>query len=212
MINPTDIIFGVFKQLIPILLIIAAIKVAILFLREWNKPKRFRTTGFNDDFQLNPADVVIDIPPKSKPPSLAAPSTPAEKLPYEQRKPLTATEAVFYYRLVKALPECIILPQVQLSRFIKIKNAPWYKKAGKSYALQNRIAQQSVDYLVCLKDFTIVAAIELDDKTHNNLKVKQLDNKKEESLRASGIELIRWHAESMPTIDAINKKIKGDSL
>lgn len=94
MINPTDIIFGVLKQLIPILLIIAAIKVAILFLREWNKPKRFRSTGFNADFQLNPADVVIDIPPKAKPPSLAAPSTPAEKLPYEQRKPLTATEAV----------------------------------------------------------------------------------------------------------------------
>ncbi|GAB7564722.1 hypothetical protein LG202_27620 [Methylobacillus methanolivorans] len=178
----------------------------MILFREWSKPKQFRTTGFPDTIELNPPDRQTVSSSKPKSVSLASPSTPAEKLPYEQCKPLTATEAVFYYRLVKALPECIILPQVQLSRFIKIKNAPWYKKAGQSYALQNRIAQQSVDYLVCLKDFTIVAAVELDDKSHGNPKVKQLDNKKEESLRAAGIELIRWHAESMPTVEIIYKR------
>lgn len=206
MINPVEIIFGVFKQFIPLLLILAAIKVAMILFREWSKPKQFRTTGFPDTIQLNPPDIPTLAPPKPKPVSFASHTTPADKLPYEQRKPLTATEAVLYYRLVKALPECIILPQVQLSRFIKIKNSPWYKRAGKSYALQNRIAQQSVDYLVCLKDFTIVAAVELDDKSHSNPKVKQLDQKKDESLRAAKVELIRWNAEALPTLENIRKK------
>lgn len=210
MINPVDIILGVFKQFIPLLLILASIKIAVILFREWSKPKQFRATGFPNTFQLNPPDIPTVSSPKPKPVSLASHSTPAEKLPYEQRKPLTATEAVFYYRLVKALPECVILPQVQLSRFIKIKNAPWYKRAGQSYALQNRIAQQSVDYLVCLKDFTIVAAVELDDKSHSNPKVKQLDRKKEESLRAAGVELVRWHAESMPSVEIISTKFHSN--
>lgn len=209
MINPVEIISGAFKPLIPLLLIFVAIKVSIPLFREWSKRQRHRqwqSPGFPDTVQLNPPDNSIGGASKPKPVSLASHSIPAEKLPYEQCKPLTATEAVFYYRLVKALPECIILPQVQLSRFIKIKNAPWYKRAGQSYALQNRIAQQSVDYLVCLKDFTIVAAVELDDKSHRNPKVKQLDQKKNESLSAAGVELIRWHAENLPTTENIYKK------
>lgn len=209
MIDSFDIFSNVYKSLIPALLTIAAIKVLAVLLRLWNKPKRSRASDFTDEFRISTDDIVTNIPINPKPASLASPSTPAENLPYEQRKPLTSTEAILYYHLVEALPECIILPQVQLSRFIRIKNISWLKRAGLSYALQNRIAQQSIDYLVCLKDFTIVAAVELDDKSHNNPKVKMLDKKKEESLKAAGVDLIRWNAESMPTLEQIILKFKN---
>lgn len=172
-------------KLIPLLIFLAVILVAVL-LFTWLQRGKGKTT------------------------SLASYLTPAENLSYEHCKPLTATEAVFYYRLIKALPDHIILPQVQLCRFIKIKNAATFKRSGQSYALQNRIAQQSVDYLVCLKDFTIVAAVELDDKSHSNSKVKQLDQKKEESLKAAGVSLVRWHAEQMPSVEDIYKRFSTE--
>jgi len=128
------------------------------------------------------------------------------ELPYISKKPLTATEAIFYQRLVEALPEYIVLAQVQLCRFIELKDARKLRSEKRSYALQNRIAQQSVDYLICTKDFTIVTAIELDDRTHTKA-TRASDDKKEKSLAAAKVRLIRWHAEKMPDIATINQVI-----
>ncbi|MEZ0233094.1 MAG: DUF2726 domain-containing protein [Methylophilaceae bacterium] len=124
------------------------------------------------------------------------------ELPYVSKKPLTATEAIFYKRLVEALPEYIVLAQVQLCRFIELKDARKLRSEKRSYALQNRIAQQSVDYLICTKDFTILSAIELDDRTHTKA-TKASDDKKEKSLEAAKVPLVRWHAERMPTIEEV---------
>lgn len=127
--------------------------------------------------------------------------------PYYSKKPLTETEALFHQRLVQALPECIVLSQVQLSRFINVDRI----KAGRDfYKYFNAIAQQSVDYLICLKDFTIVAAVELDDKSHNSKDAQKRDVKKTRNLKAAEIPLIRWHAEFMPSIEQIRTQFSQD--
>jgi Protein of unknown function (DUF2726) len=80
--------------------------------------------------------------------------------PFYAKKPLSQPEQVLYFRLIEALPDHIILAQVQLSRFLGVK------KGHKSQSWLNRINRMSADFVVCNKDSSIVAVIELDDATH----------------------------------------------
>lgn len=125
---------------------------------------------------------------------------------YKSKPPLSKTEQIFYHKLIEALPEYIVLAQVQLSSIIGIKESKKLIIQRLHYKWLNPILQQSVDFLVCLKDFTIVAAIELDDKSHWGEKSINRDNKKDKNLEAAGINLIRWHAESMPSVEEIKQE------
>ena len=125
--------------------------------------------------------------------------------PYVSKNPLTPTETIFYHRLVEALPEFIVLAQVQLSSFLKVDEAQTnYQNYLKWF---QPISQQSVDFLICKKDFSIVAAVELDDKSHLGAKAIERDNKKSNNLDAANVTLIRWHAEAMPEADIIKQTI-----
>lgn len=125
--------------------------------------------------------------------------------PYISKQPLTPTEVTFYNLLVEALPEFIVLAQVQLASFIKVNKSQIDRQ--ETYKWQNPLSQQSVDYLICTKDFSIVAAIELDDKSHLNRKAIERDIKKNKNIATAKIALIRWHAEDMPEIDTIKRVI-----
>lgn len=117
--------------------------------------------------------------------------------PFYAKKPLTQPEQVLYYRLVAALPENIVLAQVQLSRVLGVK------KGFRFHEWNNRINRMSLDFLVCLKDATIVAAVELDDKTHEKASRVEADAKKAKALSAAGITLIHWNVSAMPDEQAI---------
>ncbi len=112
--------------------------------------------------------------------------------PFYPRKPLSAPEQVLYFRLIKALPEHIVLGQVQLSRLLGVK------KGNNTQAWLNRINRMSADFVVCNKDSTVVAVIELDDATHNGEKSQQRDAKKDKALAAAGIKVYRWQAKAIP--------------
>jgi hypothetical protein len=125
--------------------------------------------------------------------------------PYISSKPLTKTETIFYHRLVEALPDYVVLAQVQLARFIDVDKSQIMH--NEFYKWFNPIAHQSVDYLICTKDFAIVTAIELDYKTHSNDHAIKRVDKKNTNLAAAGVPLIRWHAEMMPDLDKIKFEI-----
>lgn len=128
-----------------------------------------------------------------------------ELRPYISKNPLTPTETMFYHQLVKALPDYIVLAQVQLSSFLKVDpSITEWKDYSRWF---NPIAQQSVDYLICQKDFSIIAAVELDDKSHNGVKSIQRDTKKNNNLHAANVPLIRWHAEAMPETETIRQAV-----
>jgi len=112
--------------------------------------------------------------------------------PFYAKKPLSQPEQVLYHRLVKALPECVVLAQVQLSRFLDVK------KGVNPVGWKNRISQKSVDFLVCLKDSTVVAVVELDDATHNRPARQTADATKDKALESAGIAVVRWHVKSLP--------------
>jgi len=112
--------------------------------------------------------------------------------PFYAKKPLSEPEQVLYHRLVAALPECIVLAQVQLSRVLGVK------KGFSVNEWNNRINRMSLDFVVCLKDSTVVAAIELDDKTHGATSRVAADAKKDRALAAAAIPVVRWNVTSLP--------------
>lgn len=50
-----------------------------------------------------------------------AKSADIEEFPFYAKKVMTDPEQVLYHRLVEALPDYIVLAQVQLSRFLNVK-------------------------------------------------------------------------------------------
>ena len=120
-----------------------------------------------------------------------------EPWPFYAKRPLTPPEQVLYFRLVQALPQNIVLAQVQVSRVLGVK------KGFKSNEWNNRINRLSYDFVVCGKDATVLAAIELDDSSHERADRKSTDAKKEQATTAAGIRLIRWHVKQLPDAAAI---------
>ena len=120
-----------------------------------------------------------------------------DEWPFYARRPLSTPEQILYHRLVKALPDHIILAQVQVSRVLGVK------KGFNFHQWNNRINRLSYDYVVCAKDATVLAAIELDDRTHESTSRARTDAKKEKATAAGGIRLIRWHVKSLPDAETI---------
>jgi very-short-patch-repair endonuclease len=123
-----------------------------------------------------------------------------EPWPFYEKKLLSEPEQILYHRLVKALPECLVLAQVQLSRMLGVRR-------GSGFEWRNRISQLSVDFVVCLKDSSVVVAIELDDSSHESPKRRETDAKKDKALEDAGVPMLRWSVKALPDETAIRAAI-----
>lgn len=121
--------------------------------------------------------------------------------PYYAKDTLTRTEQVLYHRLVAALPTYIVLAQVQVSRILGVK------KGFEFNAWNNRINRMSYDFVVCEKNFGVIAIIELDDKSHEKVSRIEADAKKGRATAAAGIPLIRWQASALPDETSIRQAL-----
>jgi hypothetical protein len=130
--------------------------------------------------------------------SLSSDSAP---WPFYAKKPLTQPEQVLYHRLVDALPDHIVLAQVQLSRILGVK------RGSNFHQWNNRINRLSVDFLVCGKDGTVLLAIELDDKSHERAARVEADARKSKALAAAEVRLVRWRVNALPDKAAIAQSI-----
>jgi hypothetical protein len=124
-----------------------------------------------------------------------------EPWPFYAKKVLTRPEQVLYHRLVAAMPDHIILAQVQLSRVLGVR------KGFNFYEWNNRINRMSLDFLVCSKDSSAIFAVELDDKTHSRPSRVEADEKKEKAMSAAGIKLVRWQVNALPDETAIRQAL-----
>jgi hypothetical protein len=112
--------------------------------------------------------------------------------PFFAKKPLSPPEQVLYFRLVHALPDRIVLAQVQLSRILGVRKGDDYQ------SWLNRISQLSADFVVCAKDATVLAVVELDDASHHSERRREADARKTRALEAAGLKLIRWNVAQLP--------------
>ena len=120
---------------------------------------------------------------------------------YEQFRPLSEPQQVLFWRLVEALPECVVLAQVPFTRFMKPPEAG-EKIAVRHYrTMYARISQKRVDFLVCLRDFTVVAAVDLDDLSHEGRR----DPTRDELLKSAGIVPLRVFAEAIPSVETLRE-------
>ena len=126
--------------------------------------------------------------------------------PFYAKRPLSQPEQVLYHRLVKSLPEHIVLAQVQVSRILGVK------KGFKFHEWNNRINRLSYDFVVCSKDSTVLAAIELDDKSHEATDRAETDKKKEKATSAAGVRLIRWHVKALPDQTTIQRAFAAGAI
>lgn len=110
---------------------------------------------------------------------------------------LSQPEQVLYRRLVQALPEHIVLTQVQLLRTVR------FKRGVLNRNILNRISQLSIDFLILNSDTSIVAAVELDDSSHQRADRQWADERKTHALESAAIPLLRWNVRKLPDVPAI---------
>lgn len=92
----------------------------------------------------------------------------------------------------------MVLAQVNVGSFVAIA-----RDGDTVKGLRGRFDKKSVDFLVCRKDLSIVAAIELDDSTHERKDRVHADKVKDKVLHDAGVVLLRWNVKSIPNGDAI---------
>jgi len=123
-----------------------------------------------------------------------------------KRHLLSERERDLYRRLVQSLPQHVVLAQVQLLQVLK------FKRGRRPYAVLNRISQLSLDFLILAPDTSPVAAIELDDVSHELGDRRRADANKSHALKSAGIPLIRWTARSLPDTAAIRAAVLAGQL
>lgn len=123
---------------------------------------------------------------------------------YRRRKFMTDNEEEFFGRLVVALPDHYIFPQVAMSALLD----PTSSDRRTAYGDRLRIAQQRVDYVVCTRRCEVVAVVELDDKTHSRAK----DELRDARLAQADIRTIRFQARNKPKVETIRTMILGPTM
>jgi len=122
---------------------------------------------------------------------------------YKGRKLMTDNEEEFFGRLVMALPDHYIFPQVAMSALLDTASGD--KKTA--YSDRLRIAQQRVDYVVYSKSHEVIAVVELDDKTHSRAKDQLRDSRVEQA----GIRTVRFQSRDKPGVEVIRATILGSA-
>lgn len=112
-------------------------------------------------------------------------------LPYQRKMLLTSYEYKLY-KLLKPLADknnLHIMSKVRIIDFISVKRGMTKNEA---YSYICKIKQSHIDFLICNpENLYPLAAIELDDNTHQSLKAQEKDKFKDEVFKSAGIKLYR---------------------
>jgi hypothetical protein len=124
--------------------------------------------------------------------------------PVYARPVLSEVERHLFHRLVEALPEKLILPQVQLCRFVEVRNVP------RRLAVLNRYNRLSADFVICNADAVVERVVELDDRSHNRAAARSRDAKKDAVLKSAGIPIVRFQARAIPSVVDLRQLVFGE--
>lgn len=122
--------------------------------------------------------------------------------PYAPKPLLTKPERLVFGRLRQAFPELVVLAQVALSQAVTIQAGG---KARRRWF--GMVAAKSLDFVLCRPDFSIVAAVELDDSTHDTPLQRRRDREKDRVLAAAGIPLLRWRVGRVPAVAELRHQV-----
>lgn len=112
---------------------------------------------------------------------------------------LSSPEQQLYWLLVKALPEHVVMAQVAFSRILMTRGGD----SKENFSKFGRAKQKVADFVVCSKDFKMLAVIELDDSSHSRDK----DERRDAILREAGLRTMRWNVRGMPDTAEIRRAL-----
>lgn len=118
---------------------------------------------------------------------------------------LTEPEQVLLHRLREAFPEHLVFSQVAMNQIVSVHPRIANKSERKS--LWNRINGLSLDFVVCSLDCAPVAAIELDDRTHERADRRKSDANKDAALESAGVRLLRISVGAIPSADELQERL-----
>lgn len=117
------------------------------------------------------------------PPNLRQPA-------YRKRQVMTPNELEFHGRIVRALPGMHVCPQVAMHALIEPTSTN-----GKTRLIHfRRISQKVVDYAVFDAQWSLVAVIELDDRTH----IASRDAIRDSFMSSAGVRTLRYQSRAKP--------------
>ncbi|WP_432263355.1 DUF2726 domain-containing protein [Cupriavidus sp. TMH.W2] len=115
---------------------------------------------------------------------------------------LTEHEQTLYWRLSDAAGrDLVVAPQVVFGAFLKVKGTALVDKTKARHA----VAHNRGDFIVCNKEFQVVAVVELDDATHNKKAQKDLDRRRDELMKTVGVKAIRYR--KIPEVSQIRSDL-----
>lgn len=154
--------------------------------------------------ELKPGTIVTRDWHSSKHKTVDGFSSSTKDYVYTKREYLmTSRERKFYRRLFDVFGKFyFIYPQLHFSVLLdhRMKSQNWQ-------GALSRIQRKSVDYVLCTTDFKIVAAIELDDKTHDSLERQQRDAFIDSICAQAGLPLVRFRNIESITDEQIKNNI-----
>ena len=118
--------------------------------------------------------------------------------PVYARKILTRREESLHQHLLAAFPDCIVHAQVALSQLIDVP-----EDHPERASIRNRFSQLVADFVLYRQDLSVIAVIELDDRSHERADRKYADARKGKALGDAGLRLIRIPSGTVPTAEQL---------
>jgi len=118
---------------------------------------------------------------------------------YRRSSVMTANEREFHQRLLQALPDCEIWPQVPLLALVR----PDAREGSRTFWVAfKQISNTRVDWVIA-RDMEVVALIELDDRTHD----ARRDAKRDQILKSCGYRVLRFQSNKRPSPGQIHDAV-----
>jgi very-short-patch-repair endonuclease len=130
-------------------------------------------------------------------------SLPETPWPVAARGLMSEREKILYQDLISLYPDHKIFVQVALSQLIDVA-----RDHPKRMAIRARFKQLVADFVLCRPDLTIVAVIELDDRSHLRPDRKRADARKSKALADAGLRLVRIPAGAIPALGKLRALIE----
>jgi hypothetical protein len=125
---------------------------------------------------------------------------------------LTPAEVAFYKVLVAAVGgRYVVMAQVSLAGILEVDRAKVTGGGRQGFqAAFNRISRKTVDFVLCEPGtMRIVAAVELDDRSHERAERKERDGFVEAAMKAAGLPLMRVKAAGSYDLAGLRGMVEG---
>ncbi len=123
----------------------------------------------------------------------------ARRIRYRRGSVMTANEREFYQRLLTALPDCEIWPQVPLLALVR----PDAREGSRTFWVAfKQISNARVDWVIA-RDMEVIAIIELDDRSHD----AKRDAKRDQILKSCGYRVLRFQSGKRPDPERIHEAV-----